>query len=241
MIGLNDALQAWEKLAPSFKANDEESASVEHSFLTPNIIGIFLAESYRIASIHHVPSHIHSPSSLHLTAVESSFQETPAECFQKLTEGKPTVIWNLGGKAWPPEYQATFDNQVVNMRWKSVCQYTRAPLLECLFDMCSSIKSWLDLGEANIAILSCPRGQSNIGILMACLLKFTNRFDKASLAYDFYCSKRYSYCSIVVKGIVVKCTSIPLDPSIHSCFHTYQTVLYTSISFIFPYPYQTDR
>ena len=63
-------------------------------------------------------------------------------------------------------------------------------MLDCIFSICSSIKTWLDLNDENIAIISCPRGQHNTGILIACLLRFNKSFDSVARAYDFYCSKR---------------------------------------------------
>jgi hypothetical protein len=73
------------------------------------------------------------------------------------------------GKSWPDERKAAFENQVVDRKWKSLCQYTRAPQLAAIFSICGSVKSWLDLSEENIAIIACPKGQPNTGILIGSL------------------------------------------------------------------------
>lgn len=93
------------------------------------------------------------------------------------------------GKSWSKN---KFNHQVLDFKWKSVCQYTRAPLLECIFSICCSIKSFVELDELHHrAILCCPCGQHNTGILIACFLKYMKKFDFTHLAYDYYCSKRW--------------------------------------------------
>lgn len=102
--------------------------------------------------------------------------------------------------------KSTFRNQIIDANWKTPCQYTRAPLLQTIFSLCHSIKSWYDLNEKNITLIHCPSGHPNTGILIACLLKYIGAFEHAAHAYDFYCSKR-------LKG----------DPS-HNLAPTYSTL-----------------
>jgi hypothetical protein len=84
-------------------------------------------------------------------------------------------------------------NQVIDTQWRTVCPFTRAPLLETVFALCLSIKSWYDLNERNLSMLHCPAGRPNAGIAIACFLKYIGAFEHAAHAYDFYCSKRYSF------------------------------------------------
>ena len=86
--------------------------------------------------------------------------------------------------------RAAVTNQVIDAHWKTPCQYTRAPMLETVFALCESIKSWYDLNEKNLAIIHCPPGHPYTGIIIACLLKYIGAFEHATHAYDFYCSKR---------------------------------------------------
>lgn len=74
--------------------------------------------------------------------------------------------------------------------WKTPCQYTKAPLLETIFSICQSIKSWYDLHQKHLTIIHCPKGQPSTGIVIACLLKYIGAFEHAAHAYDFYCCKR---------------------------------------------------
>lgn len=64
-------------------------------------------------------------------------------------------------------------------------------MLECVFSLCESVKSWYDLNDKNLSIIHCPQGYPSTGILIACLLKYIGAFEKAEQAYDFYCNKRY--------------------------------------------------
>ena len=48
---------------------------------------------------------------------------------QKMTGGRPFLLWNLSGRSWSDETRSAFDNQIVDVTWKSLCQYTSAPIL----------------------------------------------------------------------------------------------------------------
>jgi hypothetical protein len=100
-------------------------------------------------------------------------------------------IFNTSGKALPQTVKLAFNMQVIDVPWKTPCQYTKAPLLETVFALCQSIKSWYDLHEKHLAIIHCPAGHPSTGIIVACLLKYIGAFDHAAHAYDFYCSKRF--------------------------------------------------
>lgn len=89
-----------------------------------------------------------------------------------------------------PVVVSTFNNQIIDITWKTLCQYTRAPLLDSIFQICNSIKSWCDIYEKNLTIVYCPSSQSSTGIVIACYLKYIGAFKHATHAYDFYCSKR---------------------------------------------------
>jgi hypothetical protein len=85
----------------------------------------------------------------------------------------------------------TFNNQVLDCSWTYPYAHTKAPALHSLFALCHSIKSWQDLNVRNLAVIHCPSTSPGAGILIACFLKYIGTFDHTSLAYDYYCSKRY--------------------------------------------------
>ena len=89
-----------------------------------------------------------------------------------------------------PSFRALFKNQIIDVHWRTPCQVTRAPVLECVFGLCESVKSWYDLHDKNLAIIHCPVGCPSTGILIACLMKYIGAFEKAEQAYDFYCNRR---------------------------------------------------
>ena len=96
----------------------------------------------------------------------------------------------LSAREVPQACRAMFNNQVLDVQWKSPSKFTKAPVLECVFALCESVKSWYDLNDKNLAIIHCPKGYPNSGILIACFLKYIGAFEKAEQAYDFYCDRR---------------------------------------------------
>ena len=90
---------------------------------------------------------------------------------------------------WNQRSSAQLPNPLVSFSFD--IYYT--PILETIFALCHSIKSWYDLNEKNLTLIHCPVGQANTGIVIACLLKYIGAFEHAAHAYDFYCSKRYCY------------------------------------------------
>jgi hypothetical protein len=100
------------------------------------------------------------------------------------------VCVTFSGKELPPSTRPMFNNQVIDVEWKTPCSYTKAPLLDCIFRLCESVKSWYDLHDKNLAIIHCPTGHPGTGILIACLMKYIGAFERADQAYDFYCQRR---------------------------------------------------
>ncbi len=80
-----------------------------------------------------------------------------------------------------------------------------------------------DLDERNLAVIYCPHGQPNTGILIACLLKYIGAFETTAQAYDFYCSKRCCMCAIL---------RIHEKRSVNTYIHTYIHTYMHTCSFI---------
>lgn len=86
--------------------------------------------------------------------------------------------------------RGVFNHQIIDVPWRTPCQYTKAPVLDCIFSLCETVKCWYDLEDKNLAVIHCPVGYPSTGILIACLLKYIGAFERAEEAYDFYCSRR---------------------------------------------------
>lgn len=158
---INDMYDALNHLTGAMAgAKTVKVNSIDHSYITPTIIAL------------------------------GDFSDSKVNELVQLTQGEPTVIWNLGSKPLSNVVKMAFQNQIIDAHWKTPCQYTRAPLLETVFSLCQSIKSWYDINERNLTIVHCPTGQPSTGIVIACLLKYIGAFEHAAHAYDFYCSKR---------------------------------------------------
>lgn len=145
----------------SHRNNHQKPPHIDFSFITPSIIAL------------------------------GDIPDSKLDDIVQLIQDDPCMIWSLGAsKPLSPEFTESFHNQILECPWKTPSQYTRAPNLSVLVNVCHSIKSWLDLYEKNICIIHCPIGQPYTGIVIACLLKYIKAFDHSSHAYDFYCSKR---------------------------------------------------
>lgn len=145
------------------------------------------------------------------TAISSALgkiNESNIDELLSLLQGQPAILWNLryffykyneipvltklynSGKPVSSIIQSKMNNQVVDNPWVTPGHFTQAPSLDCIFSLCYSIKSWLDLKKENIAILHCANGRSRTGILMACFLRYIGAFEHTSDAFDFFCATR---------------------------------------------------
>jgi len=160
-FAIHDMLQALQHLTGTVSGSKFNGPNtLDYSYITPTIIAL------------------------------GEFSDERVDELLQLTHGDPVVLWNLGGKPLPQTVKLAFNMQIIDVPWKTPCQYTKAPLLQTVFSLCQSIKSWYDLHEKHLAIVHCPAGHPSTGIVIACLLKYIGAFDHAAHAYDFYCSKR---------------------------------------------------
>jgi hypothetical protein len=150
-----------------------------------------------------------------IMAALGEFNDSHLEELKRITQDGPAVFWNLGYDSFcihiafllicphvpcvvpsnrarevPLSCRAVLHNQVLDVAWRCPCAHTKAPVLDCVFKLCESVKAWYDLNEKNLAIIHCPPNYPSTGILVACLLKYIGAFDKAEQAYDFYCNRR---------------------------------------------------
>ena len=166
MINLLEAdnlLSIWNSLKDSVRQNTtrgKEASSLDYSFITPTLLAL------------------------------GKLPENKADELVHILQGSPALIWNLSGKPFSSHIKSKFKCQILDAAWVTPGQFTQAPSLECIFSLCYSIKSWLDLRNDHVAIVHCANGRSRSGILVACLLKYIGAFEHSSHAFDFFCSAR---------------------------------------------------
>jgi protein-tyrosine phosphatase len=61
-----------------------------------------------------------------------------------------------------------------------------------VFKICSSIESWLDADDKNIAAIHCLTGKGRTGTVIACYLAWVGRFPNALEALEHVAEKRNS-------------------------------------------------
>jgi len=103
---------------------------------------------------------------------------------------QPALIWNLSGKPFSQSTKDRLGNQILEVHWKTPGQYTQVPSVCSIFELCYSIKCWLDLNDDHVAVVHCANGRSRTGILIACLLKYIGAFESSSDAFNFFTSAR---------------------------------------------------
>lgn len=60
-----------------------------------------------------------------------------------------------------------------------------APPLGLLFKICTSIESWLDADDKNVAVVHCLTGKGRTASILACLLTWSGRFGSAVEALQY--------------------------------------------------------
>lgn len=159
---VNDALQVWDRVKESVIATADKSKSrnLDCSYITPNLLAL------------------------------GQFNEQQVSDLLSVLQGNSMMIWNLSGKPFSQSCKLKLKNQILEYPWITPGPFTQAPTLSCLFSLCYSVKSWLDLSGDHVAVIHCGNGRSRSGILIACLLKYMKAFDLTSFAFDFFCSAR---------------------------------------------------
>ena len=65
-----------------------------------------------------------------------------------------------------------------------------SPPLGALFKLCTSIESWLDADEGNIAVVHCLTGKGRTLVTIACFLAWTGQAESAMEALRYTCERR---------------------------------------------------
>ncbi len=103
------------------------------------------------------------------------------------------MIWNISEESY--DY-TKFVDQVLEYRFPG----HPAPPLGLLFKICTSVESWLDADDKNVAVIHCLTGKGRTATLLACILTWLGEFDSPMQALQYVANRR---------GTVVDYLTIP--------------------------------
>ena len=93
------------------------------------------------------------------------------------------MIWNVSEE---PYNYSMFADQVLEYKFPG----HPAPPLGLLFKICTSVESWLDADERNVAVIHCLTGKGRTAALVACILTWIGEFASPMEALQ-YVAERY--------------------------------------------------
>lgn len=100
------------------------------------------------------------------------------------------MIWNISEEAY--DY-SKFGDQVLEYKFPG----HPAPPLGLLFKICTSIESWLDADEKNVAVIHCLTGKGRTATLMACVLTWLGEFESPMQALQYVAQRRSTAVDIL--------------------------------------------
>jgi protein-tyrosine phosphatase len=93
------------------------------------------------------------------------------------------MIWNISEETY--DY-SKFNDQVLEYKFPG----HPAPPLGLLFKICTSVESWLDADEKNIAVIHCLTGKGRTASLIACILSWIGEFSSPTEALQYAAERR---------------------------------------------------
>lgn len=97
-------------------------------------------------------------------------------------EGK-FMIWNISEEGY--DY-SKFADQVLEYKFPG----HPSPPLGLLFKICTSVESWLDADEKNVAIIHCLTGKGRTAALVACVMTWIGEFASPMEALQYIADRR---------------------------------------------------
>lgn len=159
------------KMQPTtVKLTKAELSQLDMVYITENMIAMAFPKE---------PEHLESSQDGNNINVVSAF-------LKKKHQGR-FMIWNISEENY--DY-AKFNDQVLEYKFPG----HPAPPLGLLFKICTSVESWLDADEQNVAVLHCLTGKGRTATLMACILAWMGEFDSPIQALNYIAQRR---CTIV--------------------------------------------
>jgi hypothetical protein len=103
--------------------------------------------------------------------------------FLKVAHEGRFMIWNISEESY--DY-SLFNDQVLEYKFPG----HPAPPLGMLFKICTSIESWLDADERNVAVIHCLTGKGRTAALAACVLTWIGEFAAPMEALQYVAERR---------------------------------------------------
>ena len=103
------------------------------------------------------------------------------------------MVWNISEETYDA---SLFSDQVLEYKFPG----HPAPPLGLLFKICTSVESWLDADEENVAVVHCLTGKGRSAALAACILTWLGEFQSPMDALQYVAER---------KGISVEYLTIP--------------------------------
>jgi hypothetical protein len=93
------------------------------------------------------------------------------------------MIWNISEEVY--DY-SKFEDQVLEYKFPG----HPAPPLGLLFKICSSIESWLDADDDNVAVVHCLTGKGRTAAMIACVLTWIGEFTSPMESLQYIADRR---------------------------------------------------
>lgn len=93
------------------------------------------------------------------------------------------MVWNISEESY--DY-SLFENQVLEYKFPG----HPAPPLGLLFKICTSIESWLDADERNVAVVHCLTGKGRTAALISCILTWIGEFGSPMEALQYVSDRK---------------------------------------------------
>jgi len=103
------------------------------------------------------------------------------------------MVWNISEETYDA---SLFADQVLEYKFPG----HPAPPLGLLFKICTSVESWLDADDENVAVVHCLTGKGRTAALVACILTWLGEFSSPQEALQYVAER---------KGISVDYLTIP--------------------------------
>jgi hypothetical protein len=157
------------------KLTKEELSQLDMIYITENLIGMaYPRERHELQQGKKITSEEGGSEGNDINVV--------AAYLQKRHPGK-FMIWNISEETY--DY-SKFQEQVLEYKFPG----HPAPPLGLLFKICTSIESWLDADDQNVAVVHCLTGKGRTATLMACVLTWLGEFDSPMQALTYVAQRR---------------------------------------------------
>lgn len=93
------------------------------------------------------------------------------------------MVWNISEEGY--DY-SLFENQVLEYKFPG----HPAPPLGLLFKICTSIESWLDADDRNVAVVHCLTGKGRTAALISCVLTWIGEFGSPMEALQYVSDRK---------------------------------------------------